>query len=181
MLPTTKIQQRFWLPSPPSVNALFRNAVPGVDRKAGRVPTEEYARWERQAQQELLLQRPKRLEGRVTLAFFFGARSPLADCTNYVKAPEDLLVTMGVIEGDNAKVVQGIDRIAWVPNYVGMVVHVTPYRESEPLWLGFDEGVLGQVQASDPCKMGLHPRALGRMADLAAGRKTRGRPPKIRI
>ena len=179
MLNTTNAQQRFWLPTPPSVNELFRNSMDG-DRRGGRIKTEKYAQWEGRAMAELMLQKPKRNDGKVTLAFFFGEISPLADCTNYVKAPEDVLVKMGVIDGDNRKVVQGIDKIAWVPAYVGMVVHITPYRESEPLWLGFDAGVLGQVGASDPGKMGVHPRALGKMKDLSIGRKTLGRPPKIK-
>lgn len=172
-------QLRYWLPSPPSVNELFRNAGAG-DLRTGRIRTEAYTQWHRQASMELLAQKPRSIRGKVSLAFFFGERSPLADVSNYVKAAEDLLVEMAVIEGDNRKCVQGISA-CWVPSYHGCVVHITPWRESEPLWLGFDDGVLGQVGASDPRKMGLHPRALGRMKDLSTGRKTRGRPPKIRI
>lgn len=179
MLKPTATQQRFWLPTPPSVNELFRNAN-AMDSKAGRIKTLEYTRWVHQAQTELMLQKPKRHEGKVKLDFFFGEKSPLADVTNLLKAPEDLLVSMGVIEADNRKCVQGVTA-CWVPAFVGMIVHITPYRDSEPMWLGFDEGVLGQVQATSPSRMGLHPRALGRMKDLATGTKTRGRPPKIRI
>lgn len=186
MLKDTQQEQRFWLPAPPSVNELFRNSSAG-DVRGGRIKTQDYQSWILHAQSELILQKPKHLPGKVKLAFFFGERSPLADCTNYLKAAEDLLVSMGVIDGDNRKVVQGVTA-CWVPNYSGMVVHVTPYRESEPLWLGFDDGVLGQVGGSNPGKMGLHPQALGRMNRLAGipkpkyvpTGKPRGRP-KIKI
>lgn len=170
-------QLRYWLPSPPSVNELFRNSMAG-DRRGGRIPTESYITWERQAKQELMAQKARSLRGPVTLAFFFGERSPLADVSNFIKAPEDLLVSMHVIEGDSRKIVQGISA-CWVPSYHGCVVHITPWRESEPLWLGFDAGVLGQIGASDPRKMGLHPSALGRMRKLAGKGPAKVKKPKI--
>lgn len=137
----THQQQKLWMPGPPSVNDLFVEAR----NKYGRAKTHDYQSWIRRAQQELLLQKPKRHEGKVVLAFFHGMRSVLADCSNYVKAAEDLLVTMGIIEGDNAKTVQGVSSI-WVPGYNGSVVHITPFSMiGVRLWAGFDDGVMGQV------------------------------------
>ena len=173
MLKSTNQEQRFWLPNPPSTNNLFIDA-PG---RSGRPRSEDYNRWHRQAMQELYLQKPRRLDGKVKLAFFFGLRSPVADCSNFIKAPEDLLVEAGIIAGDSAKFVQGLSS-CWVPNYVGMVVHVTPYLDSELLWLGFDAGVLGQVGSANPSKMGIHPRALGRLYS-GSGRPRTNDPNKV--
>jgi hypothetical protein len=164
MLKATAQEQRFWLPNPPSVNCLFRNSVPG-DRRGGRIPTEEYEQWRRQARQELMIQKPKRYESPVVLSMFFGERSVLADVSNFIKPIEDMMVEFGILAGDNSKFVKGFDKVCWVPKYHGCVTHVRLWRESEPLHDGFDFNVLGNQQATS-VTFGMHSSAIGRFKKL---------------
>lgn len=83
------------LPIPPSVNAMYRN-VPGK----GRVKTGAYKTWASAAGYSLLRQRPEKHKGDVILNLQFGPRNKRADVSNLIKATEDLLVNMGVIEDD---------------------------------------------------------------------------------
>ena len=163
-LARTSTEQRFWLPTPISVNEMFRTAGFGQDTKrSGRIKTEAYARWGREAAFELMRQKAKRYDEPVVLSMFFGQRSPLADVSNYIKGVEDALVSYGIIPDDNAKTVKGFDKVCWVPNFLGCVVHIKPYVESDMLWEDFDKGVLGTKTATAPGKMGVHPSALGRV------------------
>jgi Holliday junction resolvase RusA-like endonuclease len=145
---------RLWLPPGPSVNEMFRNAGYGHDSKTqGRIATNEYRLWQAEAGQEVLRQRVKRLEGPVVIDLFHGERSVLADCSNYIKAVEDLLVHLGIIPGDNAKSVRRISS-GWVPDFYGTIVHVTPIQQYQHggarWWVGFDEGVLGLEKPTVP-------------------------------
>jgi hypothetical protein len=168
MLKTSQ-PQRLWMPTPPSVNELFRDAGYGTDSKTGgRIRSQEYGAWISRATQELMLQKPRQHEGKVTLDFFHGMRSPLADASNYLKASEDLLVSLGILESDNAKVVQRVSS-CWVPNYIGTVVHIFPFDESAPPYLGFDSGVLGQVGASAIGKFIKSPQSLGKARRATTG------------
>ncbi len=141
-------QQRLWVPPPPSTNNLFENSITG-----GRRLTQEYQRWRTEAGWELKAQRPRAVAGPVTLDFFHGVRSPLADCSNFVKAFEDLLVELCVIEGDSAEIVKRVSS-GWVPDFYGSVVHITPLIATEGggarWWVGFDADVLGNTQATVP-------------------------------
>lgn len=166
MLKVTHQQQRLWLPRPLSVNAIFQNG--GFGRTTGRSKTRDYEIWCKQAEQELMLQKPKRHEGKVMLAFFVGSMSILADCSNFIKGMEDALVAYGIIEGDNQKTVQGVS-VDWVPGYNGAVVHITPYVESAPRWLGFDAGVLGQAEGSPLSQFTKIPQTLGKARRAATG------------
>lgn len=140
--------QRFWVPPPPSTNNLFENNITG-----GRRLSQEYQRWRTEAGWELKSQRPRPIRGPVTLDFFHGLRSPLADASNFIKAFEDLLVELGIIEGDKAEIVKRVSS-GWVPNYYGSVVHVTPLIAAEGggarWWVGFDEGIAGHMPAKAP-------------------------------
>lgn len=143
-----KEQQRFWVPPPPSTNNLFENNVTG-----GRRMSQEYQRWRTEAGWELKTQKPKPVQGAVTLDFFHGLRSPVADCSNFVKAFEDLLVEMKIIEGDSAAIVKRITS-GWVPDFYGSIVHITPIvmvgDGGARWWVGFDKGVLGRETATVP-------------------------------
>ncbi|HET8721020.1 MAG TPA: hypothetical protein VFM24_03260 [Nitrospira sp.] len=165
MIKTTHQEQRLWLPNPPSLNSMFRNSMAG-DRRGGRIKTEEYERWCRQAQQELMAQKAMKYEAPVIISMFFGERSVLADISNFIKPIEDALVTYGIIHDDNSKYVKGFDKIAWVPRYHGCVIHLRLWRDSEPLYENFDVGVLGNQQAASQVSLGMHPRAAGRFAKL---------------
>ncbi len=154
---------RLWVPTPPSTNNLFRNNVSG-----GRVKTQEYQAWEKWAGMEIMAQRPGKIQGKVVLDFFHGNRSPIADCSNYIKALEDLLVSMGIIEGDSAKVVQRVSS-CWVPNFTGSVVHINAWQDAAPAYLGFDAGVLGRVGASPLGAFVTSPQTLGKARRLKTG------------
>lgn len=165
----THQEQRLWFPRPMSLNNIFRDAGYGNDSKRhGRIKTHEYAQWRKLAEQELMLQKCKQHEGKVTLAFYVGTVSVLADCSNYIKGMEDVLVGMGVIEADNQKCVQGVS-VDWVPNYHGAVVHIRPYEESAPHWIGFDAGVLGQTEASPLSAFVKSPQTLGKARRAKTG------------
>lgn len=92
------------IPMPISVNAMYRN-VAGV----GRVKTKELKNWKLEAEWELARQNPPRFVGQVDISITL--RYPpkgRADCSNYIKAVEDLLVTCGVIEDDSCKYVRSV-------------------------------------------------------------------------
>lgn len=92
------------IPAPVSVNAMYRN-VAGV----GRVKTKELKNWKLEAEWELARQNPPRFVGQVDISITL--RYPpkgRADCSNYIKAVEDLLVTCGVIEDDSCKYVRSV-------------------------------------------------------------------------
>lgn len=145
---TRREQVRLWVPPVPSTNNLFENGVTG-----GRRLSTEYQKWRTEAGWEIQRQRPSKIEGAVTLDFFHGLRSPLADCSNFVKAFEDLLVEHKVIEGDSAAIVKRISS-GWVPDFYGSVVHITPVAKTADggarWWVGFDLGVLGAVKPTVP-------------------------------
>lgn len=98
------------LPMPPSTNRLFFNVV------AGRVKTPEYQDWIKEAQALIAIQRPPKIKGRVRL--FIEVAEPKTarrmDCTNRIKASEDILVTTGIIEGDDQRYVRGVT-VEWAP------------------------------------------------------------------
>lgn len=82
------------MPSPPSVNNLFKNAG-----RKGRVPTPAYEDWKRHAGWQVRSQRPASLHGPVSVTIVHGKRR--ADLDNLNKAPLDLLVNLGVIDDDS--------------------------------------------------------------------------------
>lgn len=87
---------------PPSTNNLYENRA-GGRRKASR-----YAQWITAMGTELMVQRPTKHEGRVSLQMVFGFPDKRPrDAFNYVKAVEDLLVRHGVIQDDNTRYVRG--------------------------------------------------------------------------
>lgn len=92
------------IPMPVSVNAMYRN-VPGV----GRVKTKEQKNWRLEAEWELARQNPPRFDGQVDISITL--RYPpkgRADCSNYIKGVEDLLVHCGVIQDDSCKYVRSV-------------------------------------------------------------------------
>ncbi len=176
--PTTNQQIRFWVPSALSVNELFRNPV-GGETGRGRIKTREYEMWRTVAGQEVMAQKVKAIKGQVALDFFHGERSPLADCSNYIKGIEDLMVELGIIEGDSAKTVRRVTS-GWVPDLTGTIVHVTPigiYPGGARWWAGFDQDVLGAEQATVPSGR-RQGQKTGEGVSLPTLYRRRGRPPK---
>lgn len=82
------------LPMPPSTNHLFAT----VGRR--RIVTRAYKAWRTEAGYKLLAQRPQKHKGDVILIMRFGPRILNGDVGNRIKAAEDLLVELRVIEDD---------------------------------------------------------------------------------
>ena len=91
------------LPMPPSGNGLF----PGRSR---RYRSPEYKAWADEAGWELARQRPVSVTGRVSLLIEVAEPKTkrATDVTNRIKAVEDLLVSHGVIQGDDQRYVRRV-------------------------------------------------------------------------
>lgn len=93
---------RYRLPYPPSTNNLYLNA-PGK----GRRKTERYRIWARAAGNEILAQQRVHIGGQVHLTITLTPKpNSDPDASNSIKPLEDLLVNMGVIDGDSRKIVR---------------------------------------------------------------------------
>jgi Holliday junction resolvase RusA-like endonuclease len=103
------------LPLCPSTNNLFFTVTSGP-RRRGRAKTPEYQDWIQQAGYRLNAQRPSPVPGKVTLLIEVAEPSTKVrqDCTNRIKAVEDLLVTHGIIEGDDQRFVREVV-VRWAP------------------------------------------------------------------
>jgi Holliday junction resolvase RusA-like endonuclease len=90
------------LPKPPSVNNLFLN-IPG----RGRAPSGEYKAWKAEAGAMVRLQGPTPMRGPVSILLVIDEGNR-CDRDNLMKAPLDLLVELGIIEGDGPGIVKEI-------------------------------------------------------------------------
>lgn len=104
------------LPVPPSVNALYAN-VPGK----GRVKTAAYRAWLTEAGWAVRAQRPVPIVGEYELHIEV-ARNKRRDLDGYLKAPSDLLVSLGIIPDDRHCVVLSA---RWA-DVTGFVVTISP-------------------------------------------------------
>lgn len=87
------------IPFPPSANGLFRN-VPGQ----GRVKTEKYKDWLLKAGliASSQLKRDERIEGPYSLRMrAYRPDNRRRDLSNLMKATEDLIVALGVVEDES--------------------------------------------------------------------------------
>lgn len=106
------------LPFPPSTNNLF------VNGSKGRFLSQKYAGWIQEAGWELTRQRPRNVPGPVILRFEFSEPDKRKrDVTNLLKAPEDLLVKHGIIDGDHGSIVREVNA-KWNHEIDGMRVTV---------------------------------------------------------
>lgn len=97
---------RYSLPYPPSVNNLFFNTG------RGRSKTDAYKAWQEAAGYAIVEQGRKRIRGLVALSIaLVKPDKRKRDLSNVIKAIEDLLVSMSVIDDDS--LVQRIS-IQWV-------------------------------------------------------------------
>lgn len=93
---------RVELPFPVPLSACFTNA-PG----RGRVPTARYKAWQEEALWMLLSQRPKPVEGRVSVFIRLVAPDKRhRDAGNCDKAVGDILVKAGIIKDDSNRYVR---------------------------------------------------------------------------
>lgn len=91
------------LPWPPSLNGLF------CDGKHRRTKSKRYEQWLAVAASELRQQSPAPCFGSCRVRFFLSPPDARArDADNYLKAPMDLLVSAGVLQGDSNRYVRGL-------------------------------------------------------------------------
>lgn len=90
------------LSMPPSTNNLF------INKGKSRIDSPKYAAWKRLAGWELLRQHPPRIKGPVSVLIEVSLResNDTWDLTNREKGCLDLLVSQGVIQGDNRPIVR---------------------------------------------------------------------------
>lgn len=106
------------LPHPISTNRLYANSIRG-----GRHKTGEYAAWLSHAGWLLQREHFKPIPGKVkiTLTVEDKGRRDLSNAG--LKSIEDLLVTHGLIEGDDRRYVRGIT-LGWSESVTGVAVKV---------------------------------------------------------
>ncbi len=110
------------LPFPPSTNNLFVNS----SRTRGRFPSKRYREWQEEAGRALLKQMPlPHIAGKFDAIFSFGRPDKRRrDVTNFIKAPEDLIVKHGIVEDDSlAESVLA----RWDGDVVGVRVEIMPF------------------------------------------------------
>ena len=114
---------RVSLPFPPSVNNLFLNAG------KRRIPTDRYKAWRAEAEQMLMVQRPRSLSGAVNVRVdLVPPDRRKRDCDNLAKAVLDTLVRTGIITDDSA--IQRLS-IGWEPTGEPCSVTVTSIIPTE--------------------------------------------------
>ncbi len=93
-----------YLPFPPSVNEMFAN-----NNRAGRgrILSTFYRAWKEEAGWMLKAQKIKPYIGRFRLGIQLDD-SHRGDCDNRVKAVSDLLVSNGIVQGDQKKYMKGV-------------------------------------------------------------------------
>lgn len=104
------------LPFPPSTNHLFAG-------KSRRYKSKAYKAWLDEAAYAMLQQKRPTFTGRVRLNMRLGPGQMNSDCSNYIKAAEDLLVTYGIIPGDSKKHVSGVS-IEWGNEVNGIQIEI---------------------------------------------------------
>ena len=115
------------LPMVPSSNHLFLTLA----GNKGRAKTAEYRAWIKEAGTRLALQRPPCVKGRVRLLIEVSEHEvpASADVANREKAATDLLVSMGVIEGDSKRYVREIT-LRWA-DITGIRITIWPEEINE--------------------------------------------------
>jgi crossover junction endodeoxyribonuclease RusA len=111
------------LPLPPSTNSLYRNV-----RGKGRVKTQRYQTWLNAAGWHVKEQRPKPIKGPVIIHIKLDLRNKgRKDCSNYIKALEDLLVSHKLIADDSWETVRSV-LVDWGTPGRDCVVKAYPVR-----------------------------------------------------
>lgn len=114
------------LPMPPSVNNMFANKAGG-----GRTKSNRYRAWRSSCGWTIKEQRARPIHGPVDLVYTFERDATKADLGNLEKAMTDLLVEMGLIDGDGPDVVQEIT-LRWGA-IQGAQIRVEPAGAAAPL------------------------------------------------
>jgi Holliday junction resolvase RusA-like endonuclease len=111
--------QRFEIPLPPSVNAMYANA-PGK----GRIKTAKYKSWKTDAGWILRMQKPRKTLSPVAVTIAMRRPSASSDLDNRFKATIDLLT--GIVLGDDKQVIRITGEWADVEGAVVTVEEVAP-------------------------------------------------------
>lgn len=106
---------------PPSTNHLFANVA-----GKGRIKSDDYRTWRQAAGWDLKKYHNHRWTEPVYLTIALGRLSPNSDCSNRVKAVEDLLVEHQIIPGDSIKWVRGVNVYVAQEPFDGVEVTITP-------------------------------------------------------
>lgn len=107
------------LPFPVSVNGLY------ADGKYRRHKSQRYCDWLIEAGYALKAQKPPKITGQVILHYELqeGHDNRRRDLGNYEKCVTDLLVTHGVIEADDGRIVREI-KMGWSKEVEGVRVKI---------------------------------------------------------
>lgn len=134
------------LPFPPSTNNLF------FTTKYGRARTQRYDSWIMEAGNEILRQRPKKITGPVHLLFEIERKRDgrKRDASNFIKAPEDLLVSHRIIEADDDSIVYSV-KSAWSDEVEGCRITIESIFSSVPV-ASASPSASQDGQAIDPSK-----------------------------
>ncbi|WP_165435517.1 RusA family crossover junction endodeoxyribonuclease [Bradyrhizobium sp. Leo121] len=114
------------LPFPVSVNGLF------ADGKTRRHKSQRYCDWLIDAGYALNLQRPPKIKGQVILHYLLqeGIDNRRRDLGNYEKCVTDLLVSHGVIEADDGRIVREIT-LRWSRAGQGIQITIISVQEED--------------------------------------------------
>lgn len=114
------------LPMPISVNAMF------ADGKTRRFKSQRYADWIAEAGYALRSQRAPQIKGQVHLSYLLqeGLDKRRRDLGNFEKGVTDLLVSHGVIEADDGRIVREIT-LRWSKMVQGIRVTIVPLVTEE--------------------------------------------------
>ncbi len=117
---------RYTLPFPPTNNNLYANSSGG--KRYGRHMTKAHIEWRRDAGLSILEQGRKSIKGQVVVYIALVAPDKRRrDVSNTIKAVEDLLVEMRVIEGDDNRYVQKVSA-QWVDDGAPCTVLIHEYE-----------------------------------------------------
>lgn len=117
------MSQRITLPFPPPLSACFNNVA-----GRGRVPSERYKVWTKQAIVESAIQRPRKFTGEVSV--WIGVVAPdrrARDCDNLLKPIMDFLKKSGVIVDDSNKFVRRVS-IEWLSSGSPVTVLINDFE-----------------------------------------------------
>lgn len=127
---------RIELPFPVPLSACFKD-VQITSRKTGktfrtRAPTGRYKAWQKEALQEIMVQRPKKFTGEVSIYVRLVAPDKRQrDAGNCDKALLDILVKSGVITDDSNRYVRRLT-FEWADDGPSCLVIVQPIEPAQP-------------------------------------------------
>lgn len=164
------------VPMPPPYHALFNN----MDGP-GKIKSERYRTWISRAETALTGQRMVRFEGLVRLTILiYGGKGFDVDCdaSNRIKAPEDLMVRLGVLRADDVRIVRESGARYIPPKQKGQVarciIRIEEYKETEEMReqsRAAEEIARLADQAAEAMKNGEYETANELMSQMIANQK----------